>query len=117
MTTKLRIAIVVAVMAALGAARAGMVASSATSAKAAVSPACASPLGASRDPSNPLGLPSPPGANPLNGANFFVPGPAHGAAAGAIAELLGVDPQSLPETYSWQQFKQDLDIGRFHQQL
>lgn len=62
-----------------------------------------------RDPANPLQLPSPPGANPLNGANFFVDGPAHGAAAGAIAHLLGIDPKTYPDSYSWAQFKQNID--------
>jgi endoglucanase len=52
---------------------------------------CTDPYPAQRDPANPLMLGSAPGANPLNGAAFFVNGPAHGAAAGAIARLLGVD--------------------------
>ncbi len=60
-----------------------------------------------RDPANPLDLPNPPGANPLTGANFFVDGPAHGAAAGAIASLIGIDPSSLPDDLSWAQFKQE----------
>jgi endoglucanase len=70
---------------------------------------CADPdnHSALRDPSNPLDLPNPPGANPLNGANFFVDGPAHGAAASAIARLIGIDPQSLPDNLSWAQFQQD----------
>jgi endoglucanase len=60
-------------------------------AHAAYAPQCADPYGARRDPANPLMLPQPPGADPLNGANFFVDGPAHGAAAGAVARLLGFD--------------------------
>jgi endoglucanase len=36
-------------------------------------------------------LPIPPGSNPLHGASFFVDGPRHGLAAGAIAHLLGID--------------------------
>ena len=70
---------------------------------------CADPdrYPAQRDPSNPLDLPNPPGANPLTGANFFVDGPAHGAAASAIASMLGIDPHSLPNNLSWAQFKQD----------
>jgi hypothetical protein len=52
---------------------------------------CGDPYPAARDPSNPLMLSAPPGANPLTGASFFVDGPAHGAAAGAIARLLGID--------------------------
>jgi endoglucanase len=59
-----------------------------------------------RDPSNPLALPTPPGPDPLNGANFFVDGPAHGAAAGAIASLLGRSPSSFPDDYSWAEFQQ-----------
>ncbi len=75
--------------------------------------ACADPdhYPARRDPSNPLDLPNPPGANPLNGANFFVDGPAHGAAASAIASMLGMDPSSFPNDYSWAQFKQILQSG------
>jgi endoglucanase len=70
---------------------------------------CADPdrYPAKRDPTNPLDLPSPPGANPLHGANFFVDGPAHGAAAGAIASLLGIDPRGLPNDLSWAQFKHE----------
>jgi endoglucanase len=70
---------------------------------------CADPdhYPATRDPANPLDLPTAPGANPLNGANFFVDGPAHGAAASAIASLLGIDPASLPDNLSWAQFQQD----------
>jgi endoglucanase len=107
----------------LGAALAAVVAlvviapaSSSNNANAASS-VCASPLGPTRDPSNPLGLATAPGSNPLHGASFFIPGPASGAAAGAIAQLLGVDPNSFPANYSWQQLKQDLDTGRFHQQI
>ena len=74
---------------------------------------CADPdnYPATRDPANPLDLPNPPGANPLAGANFFVDGPAHGAAAGAIASLLGLDPHSLPNDLSWADFKQQLQSG------
>ncbi|HLY49275.1 MAG TPA: glycoside hydrolase family 6 protein [Solirubrobacteraceae bacterium] len=75
---------------------------------AAAAAGCADPnrYPAQRDPSNPLDLPNPPGANPLSGANFFVDGPAHGAAAGAIASLLGLDPKRLPNDLSWAQFQQ-----------
>jgi endoglucanase len=69
---------------------------------------CATPNHAARrDPSNPLDLPNPPGSNPLNGAKLFVDGPAHGAAAGAVASRLGIDPHGLPNDYSWAQFTQD----------
>jgi Glycosyl hydrolases family 6 len=59
---------------------------------------------AQRDPANPLMLSQPPGANPLNGARFFVDGPAHGMAAGAIARLLGMNPKRLPDGLSWSFF-------------
>jgi endoglucanase len=70
---------------------------------------CADPdrYSAQRDPSNPLGLPNPPGADPLSGANFFVDGPAHGAAASAIASFLGINPKTLPNDLSWSQFQQE----------
>lgn len=64
-----------------------------------------------RDPANPLELPVAPGANPLSGAHFFVDGPRHGAAAGAIAQLLGIDPATYPDSYSWAQFQADLSPG------
>jgi endoglucanase len=65
---------------------------------------CRDPYSATRDPANPLALPTPPGANPLVGANFFVDGPAHGAAAGAIAQLVGISPASQPDGESWAAF-------------
>ena len=73
---------------------------------------CVDPFPAQRDPANPLMLSPAPGANPLSGASFFVDGPAHGAAAGAIARLLGIDSstppgQALPgiaDSESWAQF-------------
>jgi endoglucanase len=57
-------------------------------------------------------LATPPGEDPLTGANFFVDGPTHGAAAGAIARLFGVDTQypvghwlpSFPDDESWATF-------------
>ncbi len=64
-----------------------------------------------RDPANPLALPSAPGSNPLNGANFFVDGPRHGAAAAAIAQALGIDPNTYPDSYTWAQFKQNIDAA------
>ena len=74
-------------------------------AHAAVAQQCArAQYSATRDPANPLDLASAPGANPLTGAHFFVDGPAHGAAAGAIASLLGINPASLPDTESWASF-------------
>ncbi len=70
-----------------------------------------------RDPSNPLMLATPPGSDPLSGASFFVDGPKRGAAAGAIARLLGINPHHFPINYSWAQFKQRLDSGDLSQRL
>ena len=78
---------------------------------------CRAPYPARRDRSNPLVLPHAPGANPLNGARFFVNGPAHGAAAETIARMLGVNPASYPESYSWKRFRHDLAHGRLHREL
>jgi hypothetical protein len=72
---------------------------------------CAEPYSARRDPANPLALPVAPGANPLNGARFFVPGPADGSAAGAIAQLLGINPATLSRSLSWASFAQQLQSG------
>ena len=65
-----------------------------------------------RNPSNPLGLATAPGADPLRGAQFFVDGPSHGAAAGQIARLLGIDANVpvghylsvFQDNVSWQSF-------------
>jgi Glycosyl hydrolases family 6 len=70
-----------------------------------------------RDPSNPLDLPQAPGANPLTGARFFTPGPAKGSAAGAIAQLLGLNPATLPVDESWASFSQRLAFGPLHDKL
>lgn len=70
--------------------------------------ACSDPYPAARDPSNPLDLPTAPGANPLNGARFFVPGPAHGVAAQTIAHLVGA---SVGQNETWVQFSRDLEQG------
>ncbi len=78
---------------------------------------CADPYSSVRDASNPLDLPTAPGANPLNGASFFVDGPAHGAAAGAIATLLGRSPASFPDSYSWAQLAAAIAHGAFHREL
>ena len=71
-------------------------------------PVCATPeVSTPRDPANPLALPTPPtNGDPLAGAHFFVDGPRHGQAAGAIAEMLGMNPMTFPDTYSWSQFQQ-----------
>jgi endoglucanase len=79
-------------------------------------PQCRDPYSAQRDPANPLLLASAPGSNPLAGANFFVDGPAHGAAAGAIAQLLGFDGStplgsvlsSFADSEAWGTFEQAL---------
>jgi len=73
---------------------------------------CASPYPAKRDPANPLNLPAAPGSNPLNGARFSDPG-AYGGnyAATAIANLLGINPESLSPTQSWAQFEQQIESG------
>ncbi len=78
---------------------------------------CPEPYSATRDPANPLALPANPGANPLNGARFFVDGPRHGEAAGAIARLLGINPNRYPESYSWAAFQANLDHGPLHRKL
>jgi endoglucanase len=80
---------------------------------------CADPdtYPARRNPSNPLNLPVAPGSNPLHGAQFFVDGPAHGPAAGAIARLVGLDPRRLPDSLSWAKFLLRLQTGRFARKL
>src|SRR5436190_1415686 len=70
---------------------------------------CPEPYSEQRDPSNPLGLPVPPGPNPLTGAHFFVPGPARGNAASAIARLVGIRPASQPDSESWVAFRAKID--------
>ncbi len=89
----------------------------AASARTASAQGCGEPFPATRDPSNPLVLPTPPGPDPLTGASFFVPGPAKGAAAGAIARLLGLDPQSMPIDESWASFSAQLASGRLRDKL
>ena len=78
---------------------------------------CPDPYPAARDPSNPLDLPTAPGADPLAGARFFVDGPRHGEAAGAIARLLGIDPTRYKDSFSWAGFKARLEHGRLHRKL
>jgi endoglucanase len=63
------------------------------------------------DRSNPLMLPAAPGSNPLHGANFFVDGPRHGAAAGAIASLVGLNPKNYKDDDSWIRFQDSLSRG------
>jgi hypothetical protein len=84
---------------------------------AATAQQCPEPYSAQRDPANPLALPVAPGADPLTGAHFFVDGPAHGAAAGAIARLVGLNPKSFPDDLSWARFSQDLQSGPLARRL
>jgi endoglucanase len=78
---------------------------------------CSAPDPAQRDPANPLDLAQAPGSNPLTGAKFFVPGPAKGSAAGAIAQLLGLNPATMPVDESWATFQQKLEFGPLHDKL
>src|ERR1700729_3891866 len=78
---------------------------------------CSEPSSSQRDPSNPLALPTSPGGNPLNGAQFYVPGPRKGAAAGAIAQLVGLNPQDMPVSESWADFEQRLARGSIADKL
>src|SRR5579875_3783996 len=78
---------------ALCAGAAALITSAAGSARpvahAAFAQQCPERYPATRDPANPLDLKTAPGANPLQGASFFVPGPNEGNAASAIASLVG----------------------------
>jgi endoglucanase len=62
-------------------------------------------------------LSTPPGTNPLRGAHLFLDGPRHGQAAGAIARLLGLNPERYRDRYSWARFRASLDRGRLHRKL
>jgi hypothetical protein len=78
---------------------------------------CAEPYPAQRDQANPLALRTPPGADPLNGANFFISGPAHGSAAGGIAQLLGINPKTLNDSETWTSFQHRFSFGRLAAKL
>ncbi len=78
---------------------------------------CPTGHGSHRDPANPLALSRAPGSDPLTGAHFFVDGPRHGEAAGAIAQLLGVDPHRYSDSYSWARFKASWRRGAFARRL
>jgi endoglucanase len=78
---------------------------------------CGEPSGATRDLANPLGLSTAPGADPLNGANFFVPGPRKGAAAGQIAQLVGLNPNTMPVNESWADLQKKLSTGAIADKL
>jgi endoglucanase len=77
------------------------------SASARAAGGCADPdIAAPRDPGNPLALPTAPqSGDPLQGAHFFVDGPRHGQAAGAIASILGMNPMNFSDSDSWAAFK------------
>jgi len=72
--------------------------------RASAAAACSPGLSTPRDPSNPLGLATAPGPDPLAGAPLYVEGPAYGLAAGAIAQLVGRNPASLGNV-TWAQFE------------
>ncbi|HEX3832895.1 MAG TPA: glycoside hydrolase family 6 protein [Solirubrobacteraceae bacterium] len=78
---------------------------------------CSQPYPAQRDPANPLHLSRAPGANPLTGARFFVPGPAKGSAARAIAQLVGLNPDRMDVSESWASFSRRLAFGPLHNKL
>jgi endoglucanase len=86
---------------------AGSLAGSSSASRAHAAGACAArDVPGPRDLANPLGLPTtPPTGDPLEGALFFVDGPRHGQAAGAIAQLLGMDPTRFSESESWASFQ------------
>jgi hypothetical protein len=95
----------------------GAAARAATAPPAHAAGGCAAPYPAKRNPSNPLALAQAPGADPLTGASFFVPGPQNGNAASAIAKLVGVNPDSLSPSESWASFAQQLQTGSLHAKL
>jgi endoglucanase len=112
--------LIVAALAALTAALIGATtAASRTAAKAhtAFASQCGDPYPAHRDPSNPLMLPAAPGSDPLHGANFFVDGPRHGAAAKAIAALVGRNPENYKDDDSWARFQASLLRGSVARKL
>jgi hypothetical protein len=78
---------------------------------------CTGDFPAHRNASNPLMLANAPGSNPLAGAHFFVDGPRHGAAAGEIEQLLGLNPDGYPDSYSWSQFAAARSVGPLATQL
>ncbi|MGA9859312.1 MAG: hypothetical protein WBQ18_15715, partial [Solirubrobacteraceae bacterium] len=112
-------ALVLAVMAAAGplSPSGATAATHPAAAHAADAQQCPEPYSATRDPSNPLALPAAPGADPLNGARFFVPGPAKGAAASMIAQLVGLNPKRIPVSESWARFYERLTHGRIAAEL
>jgi endoglucanase len=69
---------------------------------------CASGYSSTQTPGNPLALNTAPGSNPLNGARFFVDGPRHGSAAGAIGQLVGINTANYADDVSWAAFEQQV---------
>lgn len=67
-----------------------------------------------RNPANPLDLPVAPGFDPLHTAHFFVDGPAHGAVAKAIEQLIG-DATQYQDTDTWSGFRASLLSGPLSQ--
>jgi hypothetical protein len=78
---------------------------------------CSEPYPAQRIKANPLDLPTATGSDPLNGARFFVPGPAKGTAAGEIAKLLGLNPKTMPADESWAGFERQFTTGSLSYKL
>jgi hypothetical protein len=81
--------------------------------RAAYASPCGDPYSSVRTHDNPLMVRDPSPGDPLRGASFFVDGPTHGAAAGEIARLLGIDADipvgsflpAFPDNESWARFE------------
>ena len=113
--TTLLLALVAAGVSLSGAA--GASARARPAASAADAQQCSEPFSAQRDPSNPLALPAAPGADPLTGARFYVPGPRKGSAARTIAQLVGLNPDRISLSESWATFAARLKHGRIAAKL
>ena len=73
---------------------------------------CPQPSGNTRDPSNPLGLSQAARSGPAQRGQLLRHGAApRVAAAGAIAQLLGLNPANMPVDESWADFEQSLGRG------
>ena len=106
-----------AVLALAAAVLAGCAQARTATAHASGAPQCSQRYPARRDPANPLDLRRAPGADPLTGARFFVPGPAKGSAGRAIARLLGLNPDTMDVSESWASFSRRLAFGPLHNKL
>ncbi len=102
------VALVLVLIAAGAALWTGAAAARRAQARAHGTQACPDSHPATRDPSNPLDLPQAPGSNPLTGAKFYVPGPAHSAAGQAIVQLVGA---TVTDQESWAHFSDRLAHG------